>query len=135
MKDIFDHTILCENCNLKMKRVDIDKNGFILRSVTCENCGDRIIHPHDQQEYEQFNTLRNKDYRVKLRLVGNSYAVSIPREIVNFIQLQEKIMDDMVRLCFEDARKLTLQFSEENEDGEENKKYKSKNKTREEFIK
>jgi hypothetical protein len=47
-----------------------------------------------------------------MRLVGNSYAVSIPKEIVSFMKEQEKIMDDMVRLCFEDIGKLSLNFEE-----------------------
>ena len=45
-----------------------------------------------------------------MRLVGNSYAVSIPKEIVSFMSTQEKIMDDMVRLCFEDLNRLSLNF-------------------------
>ena len=48
-----------------------------------------------------------------MRLVGNSYAVSIPKEIVLFMREQEKMMNDMVRLCFEDMGKLSLNFSEE----------------------
>ena len=45
-----------------------------------------------------------------MRFVGNSYAVSIPKEIVNFMQEQEKIMDDMVRLCFEEFGRISLRF-------------------------
>jgi hypothetical protein len=55
-----------------------------------------------------------------MRFVGNSYAVSIPREIVNFMKEQEKIMNNMVRLCFEDFGKLSLDFDPERKirDGE-----------------
>ena len=60
------------------------------------------------------NNLKGKTYNVKLRMVGNSHAISIPKEIVNFIHEQEKMMDDMVRLCFEDMRKLSLVFGEDN---------------------
>lgn len=124
MKDIFDTTILCNTCHLKMKRSDMEKNGFVMRAVKCENCGERIIHPQDQQEYGQFNLLRNKEFKVKLRIVGNSYAVSIPREIINFMQEQERIMNDMVRLCFDNTRKLSLNFDEEEiEEKEKQKKY------------
>lgn len=138
MKDIFDNTILCNRCHLKMKKIDIDKNGFILRAVKCDNCGERIIHPQDLQEYEQFSNLKNKTYRVKLRIVGNSYAVSIPKEIVQFMQDQERLMDDMVRLCFEGSKRLSLQFSEDSEDEEEepdddNEDEESKNKEPEEY--
>jgi len=113
MTDLFDNTILCSKCNIKMKPVQIERNGFVLRAVQCEKCGEKIVHPKDESEFNQFTYLRNKEFRVKMRIVGNSYAVSIPREIVDFIKDQERIMDDMVRLCFNDARKLSLFFGQE----------------------
>ena len=112
MVDIFDNTILCRNCNIKMKKVEVIKNGFILRAVICPRCNGKIIHPADEQEYNRFINLKNKEFRVKMRLVGNSYAVSIPKEIVSFIREQEKIVDNMVRLCFEDFGRLSLSFNE-----------------------
>jgi len=112
MTDIFENTILCKNCNIKMKKGEIVKNGFILRTVICPRCNDKITHPADEQEYNKFINLKNKEFRVKMRLVGNSYAVSIPKEIVSFIREQEKIMDDMVKLCFEDFGRLSLSFAE-----------------------
>jgi len=45
-----------------------------------------------------------------MRIVGNSYAVSIPKEIVLFMHEQEKLMNDMVRLCFEESGRLSLTF-------------------------
>jgi|SRR3989338_1331222 len=113
MQDIFDNKILCSKCNKVMHRIDLIKNGFQLRAVQCPECEEKIIHPSDSAEYEQFSNLKNKVFKVKLRLVGNSYAVSIPREIVDFMHEQEKIMNDMVRLCFNDAKKLSLFFGEE----------------------
>lgn len=115
MTDVFDNVILCKKCNKEMEKTEIEKDGFFLRAVQCPECKDKIIHPADISEYQQFKNLRNKNFRVKLRLVGNSYAVSIPKQIVDFIHEQEKIMDDMVRLCFEEAGKLSLTFKEEEE--------------------
>ena len=80
--------------------------------MVCPKCNEKFIHPSDQHEYDKFTNLKNKEFRVKMRLIGNSYAVSIPKEIVSFIREQEKVMDDMVRLCFEDFRRLSLNFSE-----------------------
>jgi len=110
--DIFDNTILCNKCNSKMQKAQIAKNGFLFRAVICPKCNEKIIHPADQTEYDKFINLKNKEFHVKMRLVGNSYAVSIPKEIVSFMQEQEKIMNDMVRLCFEDMGKLSLNFFE-----------------------
>jgi len=112
MADILDNTILCKKCNSKMERKNLVKNSFIFRAVVCPKCNDKIIHPLDEEKYNKFINLKNKEFSVKMRLVGNSYAVSIPREIVLFMRAQEKIMDDMVRLCFEDMGRVSLNFGE-----------------------
>jgi len=113
MTDIFDNTILCKKCEIKMNPINLQKNGFVLRALSCPKCTSKIIHPKDEQEYNDFIKLRNKTFRVKMRIVGNSYAVSIPREIVNFIKEQENIMNNMVKLCFNDSKRLSLMFGEE----------------------
>lgn len=102
-----------------MQKAQIVKNGFLFRALVCPKCNEKIIHPSDEAEYDKFINLKNKEFHVKMRLVGNSYAVSIPKEIVSFMREQEKIMNDMVRLCFEDMGKLSLNFVELKE--EENK--------------
>jgi hypothetical protein len=114
MTDIFDNTILCGKCNKKMEHGEIEKDGFMIRMLKCPECNNKIIHPEDKKEYENFVNLRNKHFNVKMRFVGNSYAVSIPKEIVNFMKEQEKIMDDMVSLCFEEFGKISLNFNNQN---------------------
>jgi hypothetical protein len=113
--DIFDNPILCKKCGIKMKKAELSKNGFILRLVICPKCHAKIIHPVDEQEYTKFINLKHKTFDVKMRLVGNSYAVSIPKEIVLFMRQQENIMNNMVKLCLEDIGKLSVNFAEENE--------------------
>ena len=108
--DIFDNTILCKNCDKKMEKAEISRNGYLLRALVCPKCNEKIIHPKDDENYNKFINLRNKEFNVKMRMVGNSYAVSIPKEIVSFMGSQRKMMDDMVRLCFEEAGKLSLNF-------------------------
>lgn len=109
--DIFDNTILCRNCGKEMTPEIIIKDGFKLRVVRCD-CGNVIIHPEDKIRYEKFRAMRKKDFDVKLRMVGNSYAVSIPKQIIEFMQKQEKMMNDIVRLHFEEPKKLSLVFGE-----------------------
>jgi hypothetical protein len=114
MTDIFDNTILCKKCSTKMQKAKVAKNGFIFRALVCpkEKCSEKIIHPMDEQEYHRFINLKNKEFKVKMRLVGNSYAVSIPKEIVSFMGEQEKIIDNMVKLCFEEMGRVSLNFNE-----------------------
>jgi len=106
-----------------MKPTLISKNGFNLRTIRCEKCNEIIVHPADKAEYDEFMRLKNKEFEVKMRMVGNSYAISIPREIVDFMHEQENMMDDMVKLCFDNANRLSLMFNTpENTEAENNRR-------------
>jgi len=94
-----------------MKTELISKNGFNLRVKKCVKCGEILVHPADKLEYENFMRLKQKEFNVKMRMVGNSYAVSIPREIVDFMKEQERMIDNMVRMSFEEAGRLKLMFN------------------------
>ncbi len=117
MKDILDAKIMCEKCDRRMLPVNLFKSGFRMRAVECPSCKEKIVHPSDLESYNHYNSLKGKTYVVKLRVVGNSHAVSIPKEVVDFINEingsvsnTRKEMNDMVRLCFEDFGKLSLNF-------------------------
>lgn len=110
MTDIFENTILCKNCNKKMQPSSITKKGFVLRSLSCDSCNNQILHPEDLKEYENFQNLKKKNFKVKLRFVGNSHAISIPKEIIDFMNEQDSDINKMVDLCMEDLRRLSLRF-------------------------
>lgn len=110
MSDIFDNTILCKDCGRKMVPTTTSRNGFSFRVVKCGGCKNQIVHPKDLKDYEDFQNLRKKDFKVKLRFVGNSYAVSIPREIIDYMGEQDKQMNNNVKLCMEEVGRLSLYF-------------------------
>ena len=83
--DIFDAKVTCKNCDKEMKKVIVNKNGFELRALKCEKCGESIVHPADLNASEHYKDLKGKTFHVKLRMVGNSHAISIPKEIFDFI--------------------------------------------------
>jgi len=116
MKDIFDGIILCQECRRQMKKGQVFKDGFRIRFAYCNNCNERLWHPGDISEYEHFKDLKRKEFKVKLRLVGNSYAVSIPREIINFIQDIErdfsKHAKEEVRLMMNELGRLSIIFED-----------------------
>ena len=125
MTDIFDTKITCNKCNLVMQKIIAHKDGLELRAVECPKCRDRIIHPADLNSMEHFKDLKGKTFEVKLRMVGNSHAISIPKEIVDFLNDRHRDMksemDEMVRLCFEDFGKMSVFFDDFNNlDREEN---------------
>jgi len=117
MKDIFDAKVMCSECDKEMEKFSFEKSGFLLRALKCPKCGDKIVHPTDIKNFEQYNNLRGRTYSVKLRIVGNSHAISIPKEIVDFINESNnrvsKHFSDVVRLCFEDFGKLSVNFMDD----------------------
>lgn len=99
--------------------ISLEKKGFRLRAVKCPDCNEKIVHPTDLNNFKHYNDLKSKTFNVKLRVVGNSHAISIPKEIVEFINetnhRMKNHMNDMVRLCFEDFGRLSLRFTDEGE--------------------
>lgn len=125
MVDMFEAAkIICKKCDIEMKPGFVNRGGAELRAVKCKRCGEVLIHPADLNCLEHFKNLKGKVFNVKLRVTGNSHAISIPKEIVNFMNEINKIhnntkreMDDMVRLCFEDFKKLSVIFTNESDNG------------------
>ena len=120
MTDLFDEIIVCSGCGKKMNKIIVIKNGFQIRAFQCDKCKKRIHHPGDIEEYKKFTQLKQRPFAVKLRMVGNSYTVSIPRDIVDFMQEQEqdgmhqrfiKMQNEMVKVFFEEFGKISLMFN------------------------
>ena len=117
MTDIFDTKVTCKRCNREMERTLVQRDGLELRAVKCPQCRDIIIHPADLNGIEHFKDLKDKEFNVKLRMVGNSHTISIPKEIIDFISERnremKRQMDDMVKLCFDDFDTLKVSFWDE----------------------
>src|SRR3989344_3454562 len=111
MADIYNTTILCEDCNRKTIKSYIIKEGYKIRTWECTICAKRWFHPLDLQEYNNFEKLKQKEFRVKLRFVGNSYIVSIPREIIDFQEELRKEMDKILYISLEEPEKLSIFFT------------------------
>ena len=99
---------------MEMGKSSIKKDGCILRALKCPKCEDKIAHPEDLRKLEDYQGLKRKTFSVKLRMVGNSHTISIPKEIVDFINGTNRRMsghmNDMVKLCFEDFERIILRF-------------------------
>ncbi len=116
MKDMFDADIVCSRCNIKTKKDSLSKEGFSLRYSECSLCAEKWYHPSDLRDYEKFKSLKERDFHVKLRMVGNSFSVTIPKEIIQFeeqFNRMEKEMDKIMKLCLDKPGRLSLHFSEE----------------------
>ena len=126
MTDIFDHDVLCNKCGKKMKKMVVERSGFKMRAMECPECGGRIYHPSDMEEFNKYSQLQKQNFQVKLRRVGNSYTVSIPKELIDFFdeaaespfegmhkkmnEDMDKMMNQMVTLALQHANQLSLSF-------------------------
>jgi DNA-directed RNA polymerase subunit RPC12/RpoP len=107
---MFENQILCGNCGKKTRKKIVVKDGFKLRAVECPNCGKKWFHPVDYNEYKKFLNIKSREFKVKLRMVGNSFCVSIPKEVINFEEIEKK-MNQMIKMSLEEPRKLSLYFT------------------------
>jgi len=110
MSDIFNAKVLCNECNTRMEKTSTVREGFNVRALACPDCGKHYLHPEDEYKLEQFSKLRNKHFQVKLRMVGNSYTVSIPREIIDYQDEIQKRLNRVLLLALEEPEKLSIFF-------------------------
>jgi len=109
--DIFNTTILCDNCNKVTQKIIIDKDNFKIRAAKCNDCNKTWYHPIDLKEYEEFQKFKEKNYKVKLRMVGNSYCVSIPREIIHYFEQEENNIQEFINLQMQNPRTVSIIFT------------------------
>tara|TARA_Y100000310_G_scaffold337225_1_gene423780 strand:- start:374 stop:733 length:360 start_codon:yes stop_codon:yes gene_type:complete len=114
MEDIYNAIVLCPTCKSQTEKTTQIKNGFHIRSLTCKTCKKTYHHPTDLKRYKDYQKLKEKEFTVKLRMVGNSHTISIPREIIQFeerFKKLEKEMDDFIKLSLDEPGKITLFFN------------------------
>jgi len=116
MKDLFEADIGCKECNNKTKKSFVVREGINIRYSECSSCGERWYHPTDIKDYEEFKKIKQREFHVKLRMVGNSFSVTIPKEIIEFeeqFNQMEKEMDKIMKLCLDQPGRLSLHFNED----------------------
>ncbi len=113
MKTISNARVLCPECDKEtIKRFEI-RQGFKLNFFECPICSERFYDSSEIKEFGEFKKLRARRFDVKLRMVGNSFSVTIPREIIEFEEKfaqMEKEMDNMMRLSLDEPGKIRLRF-------------------------
>ncbi|HLC58819.1 MAG TPA: hypothetical protein VJI68_03070 [Candidatus Nanoarchaeia archaeon] len=110
MKDIFDQVILCSKCSIQTNKKTVIMDGFNIRILECSSCGEITYHPGDLKDYEDFKRLKARDFNVKLRMIGNSFCVSIPKELVDFHKEMENEFNDLVKMSLEKPGRISIVF-------------------------
>jgi len=108
MNDIYENEIMCKKCNKKTEKGMIIKDGFKIRTWECKKCGRIWHHPLDANEYLKFNKLKQKQFKVKLRKVGNSFSATIPNEIIEFEGIKKE--GRVINMQLEAADKVSIRL-------------------------
>jgi len=111
MEDLFNTTILCSQCNRPTEKLITLIDNFQLRKWVCKFCDKEWPHPEDIEKYNNFKNLKERKFQVKLRKVGNSHTISIPKEIIAFEGVFEKTLNELIDLNLEEPGKLSIYFS------------------------
>ncbi len=111
MITLTDLKLVCKKCNVATREKTIVKDHFKIKCWKCPSCGKIWYDPYDLEKYKKFKELKRKKYRVKLRIVGNSWAISIPKEIIEFEEIEKKI-NKVISLWLEEPKKLIINFEE-----------------------
>jgi len=107
MKDIYDATMVCDVCHNETQKSSVERDGFSLRTWHCLRCDKQWYHPVDLENYKEYAELKKKKFQVKLRTVGNSWIVSIPKEIIRFEEIERT---KMVNLSLDEPGRIVLRF-------------------------
>lgn len=106
-RDVYEATVICDRCNQPTQKCTTDKEGFLIRCWECFECNKQWLHPGDLEEYRHFIELKRKEFEVKLRQVGNSWSVSIPKEIIRFEEVRET---KIIKMSMDEPGKLSIFF-------------------------
>lgn len=84
MRDVWEEHLICSKCNKKTDKIIINRENFNIRTWKCKQCRKYWPHPLDNKKFEEWKKVKNLTFKVKIREVGNSAVVSMPKEILNF---------------------------------------------------
>lgn len=81
--------IKCE-CGGSMKKIKTTWKGIEVRGWKCSKCSEEVINPADAQKALEIEKARKKNLLVvKLRSVGKSQVITIPKPIIEAEKLIE----------------------------------------------
>ncbi|MBI4171022.1 MAG: hypothetical protein HY514_04955 [Candidatus Aenigmarchaeota archaeon] len=80
--------IPCE-CGGMAGRSTVKYKDYEVRGWVCKKCKKEYIHPEDSLKISRFEALKKSRVRVKIRTVGQSLVITLPKEITELYGLQK----------------------------------------------
>lgn len=98
--------IPCE-CGGMASRGAVKYKNYGIRGWVCKKCKKEYIHPEDSLKISKLEALKKSRVRVKIRTVGQSLVITLPKEIAELYDLQK---GETVELSPESMKKIEIEL-------------------------
>lgn len=98
--------IPCE-CGNMASRSTIKYNDYEIRGWICKKCMKEYIHPEDSLKISKIEALKKSGIKVKIRTVGQSLVITLPKELAEVYNLEK---GEMVELVPESLKKIEIEL-------------------------
>lgn len=98
--------IPCE-CGGMARRSTVKYKNYEVRGWICKKCKKEYIHPEDSLKISKLEELRKSKVRVKIRTVGQSLVITLPKEIAKLYGLEK---GETVELSPENFKKIEIEI-------------------------
>jgi len=98
--------IPCE-CGAMASRCTVKYRNYEVRGWVCKKCKKEYIHPEDSLKVSKLEALKKSHLRVKIRTVGQSLVITLPKEIAELYGLEK---GETVELSPENMKKIEIEI-------------------------
>ncbi len=96
--------IPCE-CGGKASRSTVKYKDYEVRGWVCKKCKKEYINPEDSLKISKMEALKKSGVKVKIRNVGQSLVITLPKELAELYGLQK---GETVELSPENFKKIEI---------------------------
>ena len=83
----------------------VNYKGYEVRGWVCKKCKKEYLHPEDSLKISRLRALKKNHVRVKIRTVGQSLVITLPKEIAELYGLEK---GETVELSSEGLKKIDI---------------------------
>ncbi|MBI5159327.1 AbrB/MazE/SpoVT family DNA-binding domain-containing protein [Candidatus Micrarchaeota archaeon] len=91
MKKFEEDNLKCVRCTRFATPAKLRIDGAEIRGWKCK-CGEEYLHPADAEWLLLMKKSEREKLTAKVTKIGNSYSVRIPKEIVDALDLSQKVL-------------------------------------------
>ena len=96
--------IPCE-CGHMASKSTVKHKDYEVRGWVCKKCKKEYIHPEDSIKISKLEALKKTGIKVKIRTVGQSLVITLPKELAELYELEQ---GEMVELTPENLRRIEI---------------------------